>query len=169
MSGSRSLARAAPPRKRKIRHAFFLLFSQVASFFFSPFFLCSFLFLASDVVDLVPIWYVALYLAINLCKSSTRCNTSFSTPDLIWCRFSLLKLWRQFRPVVSLPPSINRLSSCLVMFSVMAWSLSNYLDCPIVAVIMGRLVLLSEKPFSTSGVVGRQIAKTIFKLFIFYS
>ena len=43
------------------------------------------------------------------------------------------------------------------------------LDCPIVAVIMGLLVLLSEKPFSTSRVVGRQIAKTIFKLFIFYS
>ena len=81
--GSKSSARADPPRKRKIRHSFSLLFSLVASFLFFPFFLCSFLFLASDVVDLVPIWYVALYLAINLCKSSTRCNTSFSTPDLI--------------------------------------------------------------------------------------
>ena len=134
-----------------------------------PLFFCALFFFSSDVVDLVPIWYVALYLAINVCKSSTRCNTSFSTPDLIWCRFSLLKLWRQFRPVLSLPPSINRLSSCLVMFSVMAWSLSNYLDCPIVAVIMGLLVLLSEKPLSTTRLVGQQIAKTIFKLFIFYS
>ena len=32
-----------------------LLFSQAASFHFSPFLFCPFLFLASDVVDLVPI------------------------------------------------------------------------------------------------------------------
>ena len=39
-----------------------------------------------------------------------------------------------------------------------------------VAVIMGLwLVLLSEKPSSTSRVVGQQIAKTSFKLFNFYS
>ena len=43
------------------------------------------------------------------------------------------------------------------------------IDCFIVAVIMGLLVLLSEKPFSTSRLVGQQIAKTIFKLFTFYS
>ena len=34
---------------------------------------------------------------------------------------------------------------------------------------MGLLVLLSEKPLSTSRLVGQQIAKTIFKFFIFYS
>ena len=39
-----------------------------------------------------------------------------------------------------------------------------------VAVIMGLwMVLLSEKPSSTSRVVGQQIAKTSFKLFNFYS
>ena len=39
-----------------------------------------------------------------------------------------------------------------------------------VAVIMGLwLVLLSEKPSSTSRVVGQQITKTSFKLFNFYS
>ena len=36
----------------------------------SPFFLCSFLFFASDVVDLVAIWYVAFYLAPSLYPSS---------------------------------------------------------------------------------------------------
>ena len=39
-----------------------------------------------------------------------------------------------------------------------------------VAVIMGIcLVLLWEKPSSTSRFVGQQIAKTVFKLFNFYS
>ena len=38
---------------------------------------CSFLFFASDVVDLVATRYVAFYLAITLPKSSTRCNISF--------------------------------------------------------------------------------------------
>ena len=41
---------------------------------------------------------------------------------------------------------------------------------PYVDVIMGLwLVLLSEKPSSTSRVVGQQIAKMVFKLFNFYS
>ena len=41
---------------------------------------------------------------------------------------------------------------------------------PYVDVIMGLwLVLLSEKPSSTSRVVGQQIALTVFKLFNFYS
>ena len=41
---------------------------------------------------------------------------------------------------------------------------------PYVAVIMGLwLVLLSEKPSSTSRVVGQQIDKAVFKLFNFYS
>ena len=41
---------------------------------------------------------------------------------------------------------------------------------PYVDVIMGLwLLLLSEKPSSTSRVVGQQIAKTVFKLFNFYS
>ena len=41
---------------------------------------------------------------------------------------------------------------------------------PYVAVIMGLwLVVLSEKPSSTSRVVGQQIKKTDFKLFTFYS
>ena len=41
---------------------------------------------------------------------------------------------------------------------------------PYVDVITGLwLVLLSEKPSSTSRVVGQQIAKTVFKLFNFYS
>ena len=41
---------------------------------------------------------------------------------------------------------------------------------PFVDVIMGLwLVLLSEKPSRTSRIVGQQIAKTVFKLFNFYS
>ena len=41
---------------------------------------------------------------------------------------------------------------------------------PYAAVIMGLwLVLLSEKPSSTSRVVRQQIEKTVFKLFNFYS
>ena len=41
---------------------------------------------------------------------------------------------------------------------------------PYVDVIMGLwLLLLSEKPSSTSRVVGQQIAKTVFKLFNFYA
>ena len=56
MSGSKSSARGTPPRERKIRHVLFLLFSQAVSFLFSSFHLvCSFIFLASDVVDFVPI------------------------------------------------------------------------------------------------------------------
>ena len=44
------------------------------------------------------------------------------------------------------------------------------LEWSYVAVIMGLwLVFLFEKPSSTSRVVGQQIAKTVFKLFIFYS
>ena len=41
---------------------------------------------------------------------------------------------------------------------------------PYVAVIMGLwLVLFSERPSSTGRVVGKQTAKTVFKLFNFYS
>ena len=41
---------------------------------------------------------------------------------------------------------------------------------PYVDVIMGLwLLFLSEKPSSTSRVVGQQIAKTVFKLFNFYT
>ena len=56
MSGSKSFARGTPPKEWKTGHALFLLFSQAVNFLFSPFhLLCCFLFLASDVVDLVPI------------------------------------------------------------------------------------------------------------------
>ena len=59
-------------------------FSYVSTSYEDPFFfLWSFLFLASDVVDLVPVWYVALYLAITLSKSSTTCSTALSTPELM--------------------------------------------------------------------------------------
>ena len=45
-----------------------------------------------------------------------------------------------------------------------------FLGTPYVPVIMGLwYVLLSEKPSSTSRVVGQQITNTIFKLFNFYS
>ena len=56
MSNSKSSARRTSPRERKIRHPLFLLFSKAVSFLFSSYhFLYSFLFLASDVVDLVSI------------------------------------------------------------------------------------------------------------------
>ena len=64
--------------------------------------------------------------------------------------------------------------SSLVMFSVMMKLIRDAIRLPFtwpyVAVIMGLwLVLLSEKPSSTSRVVGQQIDKAVFKLFNFYS
>ena len=56
MSGSKSFARGTPLREWKTGHTLFLLFSQAVRLLFFPFhLLCSFPFLASDVVDLVPI------------------------------------------------------------------------------------------------------------------
>ena len=49
MSGSKS---SFSSREQKMRHALFRLFSQAENFLSLPFFLCSVLFLASDVVDL---------------------------------------------------------------------------------------------------------------------
>ena len=60
------------------------------------------------------------------------------------------------------------------MFSVMMKLIRDAIRLPFtwpyVAVITGLwLVLLSEKPSSTSKVVGQHIEKTVFKLFNFYS
>ena len=75
-------ARGAPPREQKMRHALFLLFSQAASFLFFPFF-SAFSFSCFRCCGPGANFIFALYVAITLSKSSTRRNTSFSTPDLI--------------------------------------------------------------------------------------
>ena len=51
--------------------------------FFSLFFFCSFFFLDLNALDLAPIGNVALYLAITLSRSSTRCRTFKPTWDFI--------------------------------------------------------------------------------------
>ena len=128
MSGSKSSGRGSPLRERKIEAYTFSyvftccelpLFPYFSLLFpFSCFRCCGF---CANLICRLIFSHPALS------KSSTRCNTFFSTPDLIWCRFSLIVEivnW-QLRPVLSLPPSVNRLSICLIMFSVMAWSLST--------------------------------------------
>ena len=102
----------SPPKDRKIIQVRFLRLSEAAILFFSLFFFCSFFFLDLDALDLAPIGNVALYLAITLSRSSTRCRTFKPTWDFIEWRCSALKLCKQLRPVFSLPLSVKRLLSC---------------------------------------------------------
>ena len=153
----------SPPEDRKIIQVRVLRLSEAAILFFSLFFLCSFFFLDLDALDLAPIGNVALYLAMTLSRSSTRCRTFKPTWDFIEWRCSALKLCKQLRPVFSLPLSVKRLLSCFSNLGQLGCdSIKLVLDiiCLFfatsdVAVIMGSwLVLLSEKPSCTSRVVG---------------